>query len=567
MIDTVNLLCLLLILALLGRGLHTAVRGGGRFAPVVTAEPLLRGGARLGLYALALALAALRLLAFGRIPGGFNQDGAMAAVDALALAHYGTDRFGTWLPAHFTAWGFGQMSVLMSYLMVPFLRLFGLTPVTARLPMLLASLAGMAALWALLRGMFDETTAYVGLLFTAVNPWHFMQSRWALDCNLFPHMFVIALALLWRGRKRPGALYGSMLFFALCMYSYGVAFTMVPLFLLGACALLLGEKRLGPGRALLCAALYLALSFPIYGTMLINALGLDSVELPFVTMSAFPDSVRGGDILFFSDRPLEQLALNAFALWHTAFLQTADAPWNDIAGFGSLYRCSLPLVLLGLALVLAGSLRREEGADRRLACRLLLLYWLCCLFTGLCVRQVNINRINIIFPAHIIFFTLGVRFLIFRLPRAAWGLAACYGLLAALFFTSYFGPWAADIRTVFFGDYLEAVEYAGELDSARCYITPYVRSDDYSPQCCEILTLFALDVDARYYQGKTDSFRGRDIPYRERFVYREPAAAELAAAGGDTVCVLRRAALAAYPEGGFEIVEFGDYCVLLCPDR
>ena len=48
-------------------------------------------------YLILLAAAAfiavfIRVYKFGSVPGGFNQDGAMAAVDAKALADYGTDR-------------------------------------------------------------------------------------------------------------------------------------------------------------------------------------------------------------------------------------------------------------------------------------------------------------------------------------------------------------------------------------------------------------------------------------------------------------------------------------------
>jgi indolepyruvate ferredoxin oxidoreductase beta subunit len=123
----------------------------------------------------------------------------VTAVDALALAHHGTDRFGTFLPAHFTAWGYGQMSVLLSYCMVPFFRLFGMNAVTARLPMLLWSFAGMAAAYGLLRRLLGRRAALLGLLFLCICPWHFMQSRWALDCNVLPHAFLIGLALLYRG--------------------------------------------------------------------------------------------------------------------------------------------------------------------------------------------------------------------------------------------------------------------------------------------------------------------------------------------------------------------------------
>ena len=279
MLNTLNLILSLLFAALvllaLWRGREV------RSAPLPRWEKAL-------LWVLILLLTGLRLIKFGSVPGGMNQDGAMAAVDALALSQHGTDRFGTWLPAHFTAWGYGQMSVLLSYCMVPFLRLFGLSALSARLPVLLWSLAGMGAAYAFLRGSLGERAALAGLLFLAVAPWHFMQSRWALDCNLFPHAFLIGFALLYKGREKPWALYLSMLFFALCMYSYGVSFLMVPLFLVLAVWVL----RIPGKRVALCVLLYLGISWPIYGTMLINALGGHTVSLPFVTMPYFPASVR-----------------------------------------------------------------------------------------------------------------------------------------------------------------------------------------------------------------------------------------------------------------------------------
>ena len=43
---------------------------------------------------------AIRVWQFGMIPDGMNQDGAMAAVDAKALADHGTDRYGMYMPVH-----------------------------------------------------------------------------------------------------------------------------------------------------------------------------------------------------------------------------------------------------------------------------------------------------------------------------------------------------------------------------------------------------------------------------------------------------------------------------------
>ena len=443
------------------------------------------------LWGLILCLTALRLWRFGAVPAGMNQDGAMAAVDALALSQHGTDRFGTWLPAHFTAWGYGQMSVLLSYCMVPLIRLFGLSAVTARLPVLLFSLAGMAAAGVFLRATLSERAALVGLLFLAVDPWHFMQSRWALDCNLFPHCFLIGFALLYHGRRRPWALYLSMLPFALCMYSYGVSFLMVPLFLVLAVIVL----RVPFPRVLGCAALYLALSWPIYGTMLINAMGWDTLALPFVTLPAFPQSVRAGDILFFSGDIGAQLGQNLRSLWRVGFLQAPDLIWNAIDGFGTVYLCSLPLLVYGLGLTIRDAGQGRDGA------RLLLVYWLCSLFLGLTVNNVNVNRLNILFYANILLLVRGMEGLLAFRRETALALLGCYGLLAGLFFVQYFGPWAREMEGVFYKDFLDAVRYAGELEAERYCITPDTQYTG-SRAVSEILTLYALQIDAEDFQSE-----------------------------------------------------------------
>ena len=537
MLTLINALCALLLAALCLWALLGQKRES-RSAPLPGWEKALLWGA-------ILALSALRLVRFGAVPAGMNQDGAMAAVDALALAEHGTDRFGTWLPAHFTAWGYGQMSVLLSYCMVPFIRLFGLSALSARLPSLLWSFAGMAAAYVFLRGWLGGRAALAGLLFLAVDPWHFMQSRWALDCNLFPHLFLLGFALLYAGRKRPRALYLSMLPFALCMYSYGLSFLMVPLFLALAAALL----RLPPRRVCLCALLYLGLSWPIYGTMLLNAMGWEGLSLPFVTLPSFPESVRAGDLLFFSPHPGAQLLSNLRAVLRVGFLQSPDLIWNAIDGFGTVYLCSLPLLLFGLYLTARDALR-----ERRAGARLLLLYWLCSLLLGLCVNGVNVNRLNILFYAHCLLIARAVEGLLAFRRRTAPVLLLCYGLLSSLFFTQYFGPWADRMESVFYADFLNAVAYAGELDCDAYYITPDSQYPG-SANVSEILTLFALKTDALYFQGLSEE----QPSYAQRFRYREPDWGALAQEPGSVACVLRSGAQT--PEG-WTRTDFGSYCVI-----
>ena len=556
--EKLNLILSCLLLGLIGWFLIGTARRKKGFSRLLRRdkeEPLSPDQA-LVYWALILFFTLLRLYRFGSVPGGFNQDGAMAAVDALALTTHGTDRFGTWLPAHFTAWGYGQMSVLLSYCMVPFFRLFGMNAVTARLPMLLWSFAGMAAAYGFLRRLLNRRAALLGLLFLCICPWHFMQSRWALDCNLFPHAFLLGLALLYRGAERPAALCGSMVFFALGMYSYGVAFLSVPLFLLLACILLLAQKRIRLGQALLCALIYFGLSFPIYGTMLINAMGWETVKLPFVTMPYFPDSVRANDMIFYSAEPLRQLAVNAKALWNVGFLQGHDLPWNAIDGFGTVYRCSWPLLAFGLILCLVRAFR-DADPRRRLGCALLLLFWLCGLFTGLCVNSVNVNRLNLLFYAHVLFIVIALEELLRFHRLTALPLLACYLLCAGLFFHSYFGPWSERISDLFYEDFLTAVETAGERDFEKLIITPDTQFTG-SRQVSEILTLFALDLDAEYYRGETDD----PVPYRERFSYRNLTAQDLVFPPPGSCWVLKTATLPPALPKGWVTEQFGDYSIL-----
>lgn len=509
---------------------------------------------------LILGLIIIRCIGFGSIPGGFNQDGAMGAVDALALANYGTDRLGTWLPAHFTAWGFGQMSVLLSYLSIPFIKLWGLNSITARLPMLIASIGGAYAVYFFVKNMISEKAALVTLFFLAINPWHFMQSRWALDCNMFPHMFIIGLCLLNKGIDKNKFLYISMIFFALCMYSYGVAFYMVPIFLIITAAVLVIKKYISIKQAIISAAIYIVLSFPISGTMIVNFMKWDTVKLPFTTMTFFEQSKRASDIIFFTEKPFEQLISNFNSLINIAFLQKHDLMWNAIDKFGTIYKCSMPFILTGVAITIYRIIKSDDLRNR-LPELLLIIYWICSIITGLLINNVNINRINIIFYSHIIFAGISIYYIIKLCSKASIAFIAVYGIMSVMFFNYYFTTWADEIEDRFLGDFIDAVEYAGSLECDYYYITPDTQYEG-SSKVSEILTMFAIDMDAKYYQGKTNIFMGKDIPCSQRFIYRNPSPDDVYS-HSNTAFVIKTEKLSEYHTEGLSVEDFGKYTVMV----
>lgn len=467
------------------------------------------------IFAVLMVLAfVVRVWQFGSVPGGMNQDGAMAAVDAKALAEYGTDRYGMWMPVHFTAWGYGQMSVLLSYLMVPFIKLFGLSAMTARLPMLIVSICGAAALYFLIKRLCGIRAAQIVLAFAVLNPWHYMQSRWALDCNMFPHMFLFGILFMVKGvAEKKRWLYISMIFYALCMYSYGISFYTVPVFLLAACIYMLVKKVIRWKEALISAGVYILVSWPIYLTMVINTFGMQTIETPLFTIPYFPDSVRSRDILFFADDKLGQLGQNIKSMV-SVFLEGDSLLWNTIEGFGTIFICFVPFVFAGIYYMIH-SIRNTEDNIKKTGYMSLLFFFGTGIIAGLITANVNVNRINIIVYPMILFASLGIYFVYVSRKRLAYIIAPMYLLLGCMFLHSYFTDFKENIRYQFMDGFIQSVQ---DLEDSSCQVYCITPDSQYqgSGNVSEILTLFALQLDAEYYQGEE---KNGIVPYKEKFYY------------------------------------------------
>ena len=451
----------------------------------------------------------IRVFRFGSVPGGFNQDGAMASVDAKALADYGTDRYGTRLPVHLTAWGYGQMSALLSYLMVPFIKIGGFNAISLRMPMLVTTLGALVCLYLFIRDVFDKKTALVITAFAAINPWNIIQSRWALDCNLYPQFFMMGIYFLHKGLKKRLHLIISMVMFGLCMYCYGVSIYTLPVFLLAAFIYLMIKKELSVINAVIAFVVYMLIAWPFILTMAINFFRIDTIELPFCTIPFFPDSVRSNDILFFSGDVLKHLSENVKSLLNVTFLQKKDLPWNDIANFGTMYLFSMPFVITGI-IALIKEHRKSTGAV------LALIFLLTGIWCGLTTNGVNVNRINIIYYPIIIMAGIGICYVIKWISLADWGIAAAYLAVFIIFSTTYFTSYADSMEYYFFKNFGDAVTSLKDSDSDKIYITA---DSQYrgATAVSEILTLFYHEIDAEYYQGKT---KNNDIPFKDKYTFK-----------------------------------------------
>jgi predicted membrane-bound mannosyltransferase len=185
----------------------------------------------------------VRLYAFGSFPPGLNQDEASTGYDAWALLHYGIDRHGFHDPVIFVSWGSGQ-NALYAYLAIPFFLLFGVSVSSLRAVNLLAGVLTLPVFYFLVRRTRDKTLALIATFLLAICPWHIVMSRWALEANVFPALFLFGVLFLCRAQTHSRSAYLAAVFLGFSLWAYGPAYLVTPVFLaLAALSLLWRRPR------------------------------------------------------------------------------------------------------------------------------------------------------------------------------------------------------------------------------------------------------------------------------------------------------------------------------------
>ena len=300
-----------------------------------------------------------------------------------------------------------------------------------------------------------------------------------------------------------------MILFAICLYSYGIALYTVSFLLAGLCAYLLVARQVPVRHAVMGAAVFFAVCWPVYAMAVINYMGWPSLETPFFTVPFFPDSRRVSDILFFSAQPGAQFAANLRSLW--GILSTGDdgLPWNAIPGFGAMYRGVWLLYIPGMWMLW----RKREGL-------VIVLGWLAtALLTGLAFNAVNVNRINILFYPLIVLAGLGLYWLGKR--HKAILAAACAGILvlSALFLTQYFGEHGDRLGQNFYHGFEESIRFA-DASGADVIVNGIDRWWDTQ----EILTAFHLTLHPDYVRSGAFRERYRSVRPHQVAPDRDPSA-------------------------------------------
>ena len=351
------------------------------------------------LFAIMILAALLRLVGLAEHPAGVLPDEAYGAYNAWGLMTEGMDSRGYFYPVYFVAWGSG-MSVSYSYLAVPLFRLFGSSIFVYRLPQAILGIVSVYAFYLLVKELWDERLGLLAALVLAINPWHIMNTRFALDANMAPGMFLLGVLCLMFALKGKYIFFlGAALFFGATLYSYVLTWLMLPLFLL-LCLLMFWKLFFRGKRLFLCFVCVLfLLALPLLWFVAVNIGLTEEVRTPFFSIPRLL-GFRGEE-------------LNVFHIWRSVgnlkdiLMMQYDGKSHTASGtVGAYYLFTTPFFCFGLCSHIFSAFvdrgKREKGGSEAVLQYLMLLWFfsaavICAVNENITIIHVNMLHIPVIF--------------------------------------------------------------------------------------------------------------------------------------------------------------------------
>ncbi len=307
--------------------------------------------AKLWLLAIILLAAVVRLVALDRVPPGLATDEASNGYDAYSLLLTGRDQHGYLMPLVIRGLNDYRMPLFI-YSVIPFVGLFGLTPVSVRMAAAFWGTLTVPIVYWLGVRTIGQRAGLIAALFCALSAWHISFSRIGLEGTLMVFGVTLAIALLWQWHTdhRDQWLILAGVVLGLSIYTYSTAKLFIPGLVLLVVGFWAGDLRRHPRPALIALSLLILLALPmIYLTL------------------RYPEQMQGRYdqiAIFRLGRPRLEALAEFFQLFAAHFSPDyvfvkgdADILQHPPLG-GQLYWIQAPLLVIGLLLACQAKYRR-----------------------------------------------------------------------------------------------------------------------------------------------------------------------------------------------------------------
>ncbi len=413
----------------------------------------------------------VRVYKFGSLPEGINQDEAYAGYEAYSLLKYGKDSYGYSFPVYFIAWGSG-MNVLESYLMIPFIAMFGLSTWVIRLPQLIMAVITLIMCYLVMKHLFNEKAGLLAMFILAVVPWHIMLSRWALESNLAPAFLMAGFCFFVKGMDKQVYYIVSAVMYGLSLYAYATIWPFVPLIIFLEIVYAIYRKKIRVDKYTITSFIVLfIMALPLLLFLLVNKGYIDEIKLGFISVPKLL-YMRSGEI------SLKNIPGNFKNICNIMVQQTDGLITNVYNDYGIFFRITLILSAAGMFFIIFNTIKEiKEEKNASIPQLLLLIQFIGGFFLTLLV-QVNVNRANSIMIPVILIAVYGLCEITSLLKSGLllWVVAAVYFILSANFAQAYFKNYNNDAGYAFSVGFEEAMQFAKENsnDNSTVYVTPSV---------------------------------------------------------------------------------------------
>jgi 4-amino-4-deoxy-L-arabinose transferase-like glycosyltransferase len=174
----------------------------------------------------------IRVSFLARYPSSLYSDEVDQGYNAYSILQTAKDEHGVFLPVSLRSFG-DWKPPLPTYLMIPFVYLFGLNEVSVRLPSVILGIGTIILTYFLVRKLLHlNRVALLSAFFISISPWHILQSRSAMLVMIALFFLELGIFLFVQSIKNPKLIIASFVSFGFSIYSYYGMRVITPLVLL-----------------------------------------------------------------------------------------------------------------------------------------------------------------------------------------------------------------------------------------------------------------------------------------------------------------------------------------------
>lgn len=396
----------------------------------------------------------IRVIGLSEFPKGLNPDETSSAYEAWAISNYGIDRNGKEFPVFLISWGSGQ-NALYTYLLIPFIKIFGLTTFATRLPMAIISCSSIIVIYYLFKEMINKKAGLIAATFLAICPWHIMKSRYGLESNIFPDIILLATLFitLYSKTEKVRYIYIAFAILGLSAYSYGTSYFFLPFFAIPMLIYLIHKKKINIKNSLIALIILIVIALPIIIMVIINTFNLPEIKLGIFTIPRCKSNRYEEMTSVFSKDFLKNSLNNLTSSLKLLLFQHDYEFWHAMPIFGIFYVFSIPFTTYGIIKNFSKNVKYKNP---------IINFWIISACLMLCIVKPNIVRVNIIWIPLIMYTIIGIYDFINKSLKKQVIIASIYLCAFCIFIIKYFNTEFG--YPMFIANAKEIIEYLNDKE-------------------------------------------------------------------------------------------------------